>query len=321
MTIYETTPGGLYPQPGRKVTRFPSGRIRVDQTYVCAEANVDKITSLTTSGGPVTSGGTTIADATYLPLTSESFFNAASGIVIFKSGSSWSLESSSGSWTGGTATDPSGTYTPSGDAVGSFTVSANTIRSTLAIGKPMPDGDSSPSIDGLAIFPTPDENRRGDGFTDFNVSAYGRASSELSGIQLTPVTVTYANALKYKVYNIAGSITIPSGTVLEYADLNLDSSPIDPFDFETVSGLNLILDALIIDEGTKGEINDAGAMITRDFKLWQIRITNDGISPAYTFNVMIFPPSVSVKSYKNFGAFTEVEIETVIESSTTQITA
>jgi len=237
MKIYESTPGGLYPQPGRKVTKFPSGRIRVDQTYVCTDEAVES------------------------------------------------------------------------------------ARTTLTSGNIMPDGDSSPSIDGLYIFPTPDENRRGDGFTEFSVSAYGRVSTELSGIQITPVTVTYANSLKYKVYNIAGSITIPSGTALEYADLNLGSSLIDPFDFETVSGLALILDALIIDEGTKGEINDAGSMITRDFKLWQIRITNDGINPAYTYNVMIFPPSVSVKTYKNFGAFTEVDVETSIENSTTQITA
>jgi hypothetical protein len=41
----------------------------------------------------------------------------------------------------------------------------------------MPDGDSSPCIDGLKIFPEAQERRREDGFTEFIVSAYGRANA------------------------------------------------------------------------------------------------------------------------------------------------
>ena len=41
----------------------------------------------------------------------------------------------------------------------------------------MPDGDSSPCIDGLKIFPEVQERRREDGLTDYIVSAYGRANS------------------------------------------------------------------------------------------------------------------------------------------------
>lgn len=53
-------------------------------------------------------------------------------------------------------------------------------RATLAIGNNMPDGNSSPCIDGLKIFPEVQERRREDGFTEFIVSAYGRASSTYS---------------------------------------------------------------------------------------------------------------------------------------------
>jgi hypothetical protein len=47
-------------------------------------------------------------------------------------------------------------------------------RAVLAIGNDMPDGDSSPCIDGLKIFPEVQEVRREDGFTEYQVCAYGR---------------------------------------------------------------------------------------------------------------------------------------------------
>lgn len=52
-----------------------------------------------------------------------------------------------------------------------------THRATLAVGNNMPDGDSSPCIDGLKIFPEVQERRREDGFTEYIVSAYGRVKS------------------------------------------------------------------------------------------------------------------------------------------------
>ena len=92
-TIFIANPTALIPQPGRAVNTFPSGLVRVDQTY--------------------------------LGLTSQ----------------------------------------------------ATTHRATLAVGNDMPDGDSSPCIDGLKIFPEVQERRREDGFTEFIVSAYGRVNT------------------------------------------------------------------------------------------------------------------------------------------------
>ena len=37
-TIIEQTPNGLYKQPDRTVATFPSGLVRIDQTYICANA-------------------------------------------------------------------------------------------------------------------------------------------------------------------------------------------------------------------------------------------------------------------------------------------
>ena len=92
-TIFIANPTALIPQPGRAVNTFPSGLVRVDQTYI--------------------------------GLTSQ----------------------------------------------------AATHRATLAVGNDMPDGDSSPCIDGLKIFPEVQERRREDGFTEYIVSAYGRTNA------------------------------------------------------------------------------------------------------------------------------------------------
>lgn len=92
-TTFTANPASLIPQPGRAVNTFPSGLVRVDQTYL------------------------------------------------------------------------------------GLTAQAATHRATLAIGNNMPDGDSSPCIDGLKIFPEVQERRREDGFTEYLVSAYGRCNT------------------------------------------------------------------------------------------------------------------------------------------------
>ena len=90
--IYEKTANGLYPTGQRSVSTYPSGLIRVDQTFVCR------------------------------------------------------------------------------------TSAAATHRAALAVGANMP-GDSTPAIDGLKIFPEPQERKRDDSFTEFIVSAYGRVNN------------------------------------------------------------------------------------------------------------------------------------------------
>jgi hypothetical protein len=54
-----------------------------------------------------------------------------------------------------------------------------THRAALAIGNGMPDGDNNPAIESsLKIFPEAQESRRGDGLTEYAVSAYGRINSK-----------------------------------------------------------------------------------------------------------------------------------------------
>jgi hypothetical protein len=50
-------------------------------------------------------------------------------------------------------------------------------RALLAVGSDMPDGNSSPCIDGLKIFPEVQERAREDGMTEYLVTAYGRVNT------------------------------------------------------------------------------------------------------------------------------------------------
>jgi hypothetical protein len=103
--IYEKTANGLYPTGQRTVAKFPSGLIRVEQTFVCK----------------------TSAEATH--------------------------------------------------------------RAALEVGEDFPNG-SDPSFDGLKIFPESQEIRRGDGFTEFKVAAYGRANA--TGISSPTKVIEYS---------------------------------------------------------------------------------------------------------------------------------
>ena len=51
-------------------------------------------------------------------------------------------------------------------------------RNILRVNEPMPFDDGAPAIDGLFIFPEPQEQVRDDGFVEFRVTAYGRTTSE-----------------------------------------------------------------------------------------------------------------------------------------------
>jgi hypothetical protein len=51
-------------------------------------------------------------------------------------------------------------------------------RNTFRVNEPMPFDDGAPAIDGLFIFPEPQEQVRDDGFVEFRVTAYGRTNAD-----------------------------------------------------------------------------------------------------------------------------------------------
>lgn len=216
-TIYEQTPGGLYAQPGRAVTTFPSGLVRVDQTYVCV----------------------------------------------------------------------------TGDAA--------THRATLAVGNAMPDGDDSPSLETLAIFPEVQGVARGDGFTEFRVSAYGQTVSDsggtnrtLSGIQLLPITVlsgaltgsppTASVPVYIHVWSITGMVVIPFGESINVSQVDYDDKLNNAFDFYQ----------------TEGELLSYTKTSDTDY---YVTLESGAVGL-----VRLSSPTMGINSYTNFGSFAEVSV-------------
>ena len=62
-----------------------------------------------------------------------------------------------------------------------------TARFDLKAGKPFPTQDL-PCMDGCDIFPVPQETQRGDGFSEFSVSGYGRSNVEGTSSVSVPYT-------------------------------------------------------------------------------------------------------------------------------------
>lgn len=101
-----------------------------------------------------------------------------------------------------------------------LTSHATTHRATLAIGNNMPDGDSSPCIDGLKIFPEVQEKRREDGFTEYLVSAYGRSNA--TGKKTIEQDLT--SVFTYYDVNDYITITTPGQNPIEKAEVNTVSN-------------------------------------------------------------------------------------------------
>ena len=210
-TLFKST-SGLIPQPGRAVNTFPSGLVRVDQTYV--------------------------------GLTSQ----------------------------------------------------AATHRATLAVGNGMPDGDQSPCIDGLKIFPPVQERRREDGFTEFIVSAYGRTKST-SSIERG---IKYFTKIQYSFIRGIATAKIVSHEAPTLADLFFPSDAFDP-----VAGYNFT-------EADGGFQADSIVKLSSNafFSLWRFnfgttttdwRFLNPGISIDADFTI----PLPLTISKTNFGYWTE----------------
>jgi hypothetical protein len=194
------------------------------------------------------------------------------------------------------------------------TATAATHRATLAIGNDMPDGNDAPAIDGLKIYPAPQEIERGDGFTEFMVSAYGRTTDQLVNIELVKTNVTPSFNRDFlstvSLWEIKGKIAIPYRTNLEYDDLNLDPSLLLPFDavyygtdrtvLSTVAGIK-------IDRFRTLQDGTFGRLIIREYI---IKFTVDGVTPSDTWWVYIEDPIFSIVSQQNFGSFVEIDVLT-----------
>jgi hypothetical protein len=117
-----------------------------------------------------------------------------------------------------------------------LTSNAATHRAILAVGNDMPDGDTSPCIDGLKIFPEVQERRREDGFTEYIVSAYGRTKSSAT---IEKRVVYYNLGALFAITRNTVTASIISHSFPQFSDLNIPAayfSPVSGFFFNAQTG-------------------------------------------------------------------------------------
>jgi len=204
--------------------------------------------------------------------------------------------------------------------------SAATHRAALIIGAAMPDGNSDPAIDGLYIFPVPQEVKKPDGFTEFRVSAYGRVKDVLQNVSVESREFS-AGDLAFELKVTTGSIVLPAGTALTSDVIGFDADSFDPYNFVykssyawivTISGIydyrTLILRADAVSAfGSNSSNNDVPINVRARY----FNIIADGVVANETHeqgSVIILDPIWKIKSQRNFGRFSELDIESEISS-------
>ena len=224
-TIYEKTPGALIATPGRTVATFPTGLLRVDQTYICT------------------------------------------------------------------------------------TASAASHRASLVVGGPVPDGNNVPSNDGLFISPAPQEVERGDGFTEFKVSAYGRTAPNLQSLTLTTKRIyynrySYTGASLITAQYLQAHVFLASGTIclLEGEDLSQKIGELGgiedflmPFDMKFINSSG----------ESSGRPVYGGTVMTKP-GTYQQYWNNEEMTLPLVLQFSISDPVYTITSRTVFGKFTEV---------------
>lgn len=221
ITIYETTPSGLYTTRERAISSFPSGLVRVDQTFVCK------------------------------------------------------------------------------------TSAAATHRSALAVGTNMP-GDNAPAIDGLKIFPEPQEKRRTDGFTEFVVSAYGRTKT--TAVLSHNIKTLDFKSWGYSVFETTGKICVPANSGVAYPDLGLNSSYSDPMSpYERIQNTYTVsLQSFQYNDRIIDFPKYNGTTYQRRSRLYQFRVNGQ--------NWQIFwltDPAIEYTQVNDFGSFKEINFRAI----------
>jgi len=172
---------------------------------------------------------------------------------------------------------------------------------TLAVGNAMPDGDDSPSLETLAIHPQPQGIDRGDGFTEFRVSAYGQTVSDsggtnrtLANIQLMPL-VALGGALVgdppdtsvpcyTTLWSITGMVVVPFGQVIDISQIDYDSELDNALNFYQTQGALL-------------------SYYKESYSDYYVTLQSGAVGLFRLSN-----PQMVINSYTNFGAFAEISV-------------
>lgn len=216
------------------------------------------------------------------------------------------------------------------------TSSAANYRDVLVLGGVAPDNNAYPTLDGLYIHPTPNEVERGDGFTEFRVSSYGRLTTSspdiLSNVRNhnQELFINNTGSIKYSVYEPSGTITLRYDQVLNFESLNLPNDILMPFNlrlFETTSADYTF--SSIVELGKPFSANNLfyAELQRASDRLYSIRSsidsTRNSLIQAYTatftsptapdrvISFWVYLPEVTITSQNVFGAFSEVKFNSI----------
>ena len=198
---------------------------------------------------------------------------------------------------------------------------AATHRSTLAIDSTMPDGNNAPTVDGLYIFPSPQESKRQDGFTDFIVSAYGRTPFSNSNFVQSVITQNATNPppkqgateqflpFFFSKYETSGSAAIKRGVKFEYFDLGLEPEFSDLFNFNSVTTINEVYNVAISQPipFVSKTINWDGFVLDQYYRKYIVTMKEIATEAISTTEMIVINPRIQVQSTKNFGRFQEID--------------
>jgi hypothetical protein len=206
------------------------------------------------------------------------------------------------------------------------TASAETNRATLAVGSTFP-GDTSPAIDGLVIFPSPQESRTGDGLTKFMVSGYGRATEQFISNRYSttsttirssyvesdlgvPTTTNTENFAIVSAYSVVGKIAIIEADGLTYAQLNLDPEFGEPLAVLPVDPDNVI-EEISRSTITENAVSWDGQIYIRTVTTVKIGKTYDNGTKLVAF-YSYATPVIGIDFSTSYGTFTELGINVSI---------
>jgi len=202
------------------------------------------------------------------------------------------------------------------------TTAAASHRASLAVSSTLPNDSGAPAVDGLRIFPDVQEVTRGDGFTDFLVSAYGRTTRTARITSQSPVRSIRIGTgevfVRFNVWTFAGSLVVQTGTIVNYEDLRLNDFYLKPFNFVISSAPNLISSTVTEIEKIAGVVATSPAGDTNSVyytvgtrRKYRANYTESGATSETVTEFWITDPIVRVTARRDFGYWTEIDFETV----------
>jgi len=191
---------------------------------------------------------------------------------------------------------------------------AATHRSTLAIDSTMPDGNTAPTVDGLYIFPSPQESQRQDGFTDFIVSAYGRTIFSNSNFSQSVITQggdidVVSLGFFFSKYETSGSAAIKRGVKFDYFDLGLEPEFSELFNFTSKTTIREVVSVTISQPilDVSKTISWDGFVLNLYYRTYTVTMKEIATEAIGTTTLRVYNPNIAVQSTKNFGRFQEID--------------